>query len=57
MTLLTMNRIHNARTAALRAQNPKFKDYWNEVAENLALKHNWNEVAENLALKLKQVAN
>lgn len=32
---LTMQRIQNARRAMVRAQNPWFRNYWNEVAETL----------------------
>lgn len=38
MVQTTMNRISKAHGAALRAQNPKFKAYWNEVAEELMSK-------------------
>lgn len=32
---LTMTRIQNARRAMVRAHNPKFRAYWNNVAEAL----------------------
>ena len=32
---LTMERIQNARRAMVRAQNPKFRAYWNDVADTL----------------------
>lgn len=32
---LTMKRIQNARRAMVRAQNPKFRAFWNNVAETL----------------------
>jgi hypothetical protein len=30
-----MKRVYNARMTALRAKNPVFKAYWNEVADKL----------------------
>lgn len=35
MLQLMMKRIYNARMTAIRASNPKFKSYWNEVADKL----------------------
>ena len=32
---LTMQRIQNARRAMVRAQNPWFRNYWNDVANTL----------------------
>ena len=32
---LTMTRIQNARRAMVRAQNPWFRNYWNDVANKL----------------------
>jgi hypothetical protein len=34
-THLEMIRIYNARITAVRANNPWFKNYWNEVADKL----------------------
>jgi uncharacterized protein (DUF2236 family) len=35
MIQVMMKRIYNARMTAIRASNPWFKDYWNEVADKL----------------------
>lgn len=40
---LTMNRIYNARMAAIRASNQWFKDYWHGIADHFEkeLKQNY----------------